>query len=225
VRVAIHQPNYLPWCGFFAKVASSDVLLFLDDAQMPLGRSYVSRTSIRDGDGARWLSVPVARQAGQAINEVRLAEPGWGIKHLRSLRHAYGKAPSGGAMLEVVEPILSDPGTGLADLNMRLIRAVLRFLDIEVETRLASALDVHSRSDERLVELTLRVGGSTYVSGAGGQNYQHEERFAAAGLELDVRRYDPIAYAQGSGAFVPGLSIVDALAQLGPDARTVLRYG
>jgi hypothetical protein len=128
-------------------------------------------------------------------------------------------------MLELVGPILSEPGELLGELNIRLINAVLEFLEIDVRTELASTLDVRSKSDERLAELATRVGGSVYVSGAGGENYQEEERFRNAGIELEVRRYEPVSYPQGDDEFLPGLSVVDALAHMGRDARKLLRYG
>lgn len=155
---------------------------------------------------------------------MRFAEPGWELKHIRSLKHAYGKAPHGSAMLELVEPILSKPGEHLGELNIRLISAVLDFLRIDIRTERASTLDVKSKSDERLAELVVRVGGSVYVSGAGGENYQEEQRFRAAGIELEVLRYDPVSYSQGEHEFLPGLSVVDAIAHVGPDAKKLLRY-
>ena len=83
---------------------------------------------------------------------------------------------------------------------------------------------VTSSSDERLIDLVQAVGGGAYLSGAGGQNYQHPEKFAAAGIDLQVREYKPRPYARAQGDFVPGLSILDALFNIGPATVEHLSY-
>ncbi len=92
--VAIHQPNYLPWLGYFAKMARADVFVFLDDVQFSK-QSYINRVQILRDDGcSRWLTVPVHVSLGQAINEVRPAKAGWARAHLDTLRGAYKAAPA-----------------------------------------------------------------------------------------------------------------------------------
>ena len=93
MRVAVHQPNYAPWCGYFAKMFASDAFVFLDDAQLPQGRSYVSRVKVARGqDADQWLTVPV-RKGAKPIREVELAGEPWAEKHRRTLQHEYAKTP------------------------------------------------------------------------------------------------------------------------------------
>jgi hypothetical protein len=231
MRVAIHQPNYAPWCGYFAKLLQAEIFVWLDDAQLPLGRSYVSRTRVIGPNGPLWLSVPIRRQREQTIAEVRCAELHWPRHHLATLRAGYARAPFFDEVLAVIEPIYAafdGLEAGLADFNQRLIEALASYLGIElISRRMVRASSVHlsSRGDERLIELVKAVGGDTYVSGPGGTHYQDPARFAAAGLKLEVRSYEPIPYPQRSvQEFVPGLSILDALFQLGQQARELLVY-
>ena len=231
MRVAIHQPNYAPWCGYFTKLRCAEVFIWLDDAQLPLGRSYVSRTRVLGPNGPLWLSVPVIRHREQSIAEARMVDRRWPRQHLATLRAGYARTPFFDEIWTLIEPIYEEQtglDAGLAAFNERLIEAVARYLDIDLPARRlvrSSQFQLTSRGDERLVDLVRAVGGDVYLSGPGGANYQDPARFAAAGIALEVRSYEPITYPQrGVCEFVPGLSILDALFQLGRDARQLLVY-
>ncbi|HEX6737141.1 MAG TPA: WbqC family protein, partial [Vicinamibacteria bacterium] len=123
-----------------------------------------------------------------------------------------------------IEPVYAREWSRIAELNTALVRTVAAFLSLAPEFRPASEFGLGSTGDSRLIDLTHAVGGSTYISGAGGQNYQDPAKFASAGLQLEVRRYEPVPYPQGAPGFLPGLSILDALFRLGTAAREVLVY-
>lgn len=225
MRVAVHQPNYAPWCGYFAKMLASDVFVFFDDVQLPQGRSYVSRAKVAKGkDGEQWLTVPVTKSGTPAINQVRLADPQFAAKHLATLRHSYARAPYVAEVLALLGPVYDRAAERLADVNMDLIRTVAAYLGWPGTFVLSSQRPSESRADDRIAELVAGVGGTTYVSGAGGQNYQSEATYAARGLALEVRTYQPVVYERSGWPWVAGLSVLDALFHLGPQARTVLRY-
>lgn len=224
MRVAVHQPNYAPWCGYFAKMFAADAFVFLDDAQLPQGRSYVSRVKIASGqDADQWLTVPV-RKGAKAIREVDFADEPWAEKHRRTLQHVYAKTPHLEAGLELVGPLYDAPGTSLADFNMRLIAAVAEYLGYEGEFHRSSDQPAELAADERIAHLVSAVGGDVYVSGAGGQNYQSEAVYADRGVELEVRVYEPVPYERSGWDWVGGLSVLDALFHLGRGAREALRY-
>jgi hypothetical protein len=222
-RIGIHQPNYAPWLGCFAKMASVDVFVFLDDCQMSIGRSYVSRVQVRGREGAEWMSVPVQRVCGEAINAVRFAEPAWPRKHLGKLQANYGRCPFFDSVMESVRPLYENPGEYLAAFNVRLVRALAGYVGLSPRFYLASELTTDSTGTQRLIDIVRGVGGTTYVSGSGGVNYQDPAAFKAAELELDIRAYHPVPYPQ-QGDFIPGLSLLDAMFQVGPDARALLTY-
>lgn len=224
VLVGIYQPNYAPWLGYFAKMASVDVFVFLDDCQMPLGRSYVSRVQIRGCNGGAWLSVPVRRSRGDSIDVVRFADCRWPKRHLATLQKTYGRCPYFEEVMYVVGPVYDDPGELLAPFNRRLILALAAYLGITPEFRVASTLKTGNTGTHHLVEIVLRTGGNVYVSGAGGSSYQDPSAFASHGIGLDIRMYQAIFYPQRHGEFVPGLSALDAVFHLGKGARRLLRY-
>lgn len=224
MRVAAHQPNYLPWAGYFAKAAAADLLVFLDDVDFPQGRSYVSRTKIGTDRGPAWLSAPVTRSSGMPIRLATFATADWADKHERTLRSEYARAPYFGDVWSVLEPVYGAGHPGVAAFNMAAVKAIAAYLELGCTFAVASELGSEGTSDDRLISLVRRVGGDCYVSGKGGQNYQDPAKFAAAGLELDVREHEPRPYRQvhRNGLFEAGLSFVDALFAIGQDARHLL---
>ncbi|CAO3429037.1 WbqC family protein [Azospirillum doebereinerae] len=224
MKVAIHQPNYFPWLGYFAKMAQSDVFIFLDDAQLPQGRSYVHRTRIPADGGSVWMSAPVRRERLQAIGDVRFAEDGWRRRHRATLLHTYRHAPFFEPVMALVDTLFALETDNLSRFNMNAVSRLAGYLDLPCRCALASSFGVTSSSDDRLVDLVRAVEGAVYISGEGGQNYQHAEKFEAAGIELRVCSYKPRPYRQVQDGFVAGLSVLDALFNLGPDARHHLTY-
>lgn len=224
MRAAIHQPNYIPWCGYFAKIAVCEVFVFLDDAEISPGQSYVYRSQMRDENRAYWLSQPSRRHPGDLIKDVVFSDPHWGASHLARISQTYRKAPFYREVLDLISPFYGDPGEKLAAFNMRLIQSVCAYLALNCRFEISSGLKPAGTSDERLISLVKLVGADTYLSGKGGQNYQDPARFAAEGIQLDVRTYQPVPYTQIHGDFVGGLSILDALFNLGKTTREILIY-
>ncbi len=229
MRVAIHQPNYAPWCGFFAKLRAADVLILLDDAQLPRGRSYVARTKVLGPAGPQWLTIPVSHRGDDAtsglrsISQARIADAGWAQRHLRTLRARYGRSPFFAEVFALIAPLYETAGAELAPFNESLLRALADYLGLQRPILRASALGCPGQGDTRLVALVQAVGGDTYVSGPSGPKYQAAEKFHAAGLQLTVRQYVPVPYPQGQ-PFVAGLSVLDALFRCGREAADLLHY-
>jgi hypothetical protein len=210
MKVAIHQPNYLPWCGYFAKLKACEIFIFLDDAQMSKS-SYVQRTKMRSPVGDQWLTLPARIHNTPRIADVSFADSRWPRKHVATIGQVYRKAPFFDEVMRVIEPAYASPGINLSTFNRRLIESVGRYLGIERQVCLISELNVASTGDQRLVELTRKVRGTHYISGA-------------AGIELEVRMYSPRVYEAAGFPFLPGLSILDALFVLGSSANRLLVY-
>ena len=225
LRVAVHQPNYLPWGGYFAKLMSSDRFVFLDDAQMPQGRSFVSRTKIGRGfEGDQWLTLPVTRHGRPPINGTSIADDKWWPRHKKTLEHEYADAPFRDEILGLIGQSAQTEAGSIAELNMATIEAIARYLGWGGQFLMSSATPSGSRSDVRIAELVSCAGGSIYISGAGGQNYQSEQVYNASGIQLQVREYSAVPYQRGKKPFIPNLSSIDALMYLGPDALAAFTY-
>lgn len=225
--VAIHQPNYLPWLGYFSKIMQSDVFVFLDDVPFSKG-SYTNRVKIADGRDGAWLTLPVRQSLGQKINHVAI-NGDWRRSHLDRLKQVYGRAPHGRPLLVLLEHAfdqLADPHR-LALVNIRLIEILSTAIGLETRFMWASQIGTGGdvAADDRLIEIVGRIDpGGTYLSGKGAQAYQSPEKFHNAGLEFRMTDFSHPEYNQsGQRDFIAGFSIVDVIAAVGlDDTRNLL---
>ena len=215
--VAIHQPNYLPWLGYFYKISQSDAFVFLDDVQCSKN-SFTNRVKIlRDGE-ARWLTQPVSYNFGNTIMAVSIARADWKTAHLDSLKGAYKAAPAFNAVWPDIEAIYDElDGGDLAAVNMNVIQNFCRHLGIVSDIHRSSAIDGQDlSSDDRLIHLVNKIAPcGCYLSGKGGSGYQDPEKFQDAGIKLRYTDFSPIKYPQCSQTFISGLSTIDAVFHLG----------
>lgn len=215
--VAIHQPNYLPWLGYFHKIALADVFVFLDDVQYSKN-SYINRVQILGNGAPRWLSVPVSAHLGDAIDTVRPARADWASAHLDTLRTFYTAAPAFAAVWPRLKEIYAGlPAGDLAAMNRALIEAMAGELGLKCRFLASSGIETGDASgDARLVKIVAAVApGGTYVSGQGGAKYQDPDKFTGAGLGFRHAGFSHPTYDQGGGEFVSGLSVIDAAFRLG----------
>jgi GNAT superfamily N-acetyltransferase len=219
--VAIHQPNYFPWPGYFNKMLGCDDFVFLDDA-LTSNNSFINRNRIKQHGAELWLTVPCRQHLSDPINQVGYADNKWPSKHLKTIQQYYSKAPYFNDYFPTLRDILQSPPPKLAALNIKLIQQVADWLDIRCAVHLSSALGAAGSSDERLVDLVQRLHGDVYLSGKGGANYQSEDTFRQRNIRLVYHSFRPPTYPQLGGAFIPGLSILDLLFNCGPAARSFL---
>jgi hypothetical protein len=223
--VAIHQPQFLPYLGFFHKIAEADVFVVLDDVQF-LERGHQHRNEIKMQTGKQWITVPVVQKRGQNIDEVVIdTGSNWRRKHWAALESNYRPAPffaSLGAELQSI--LVEGKQTRLLDLDMDLLRFAMKTLSIDIPIKLSSELKVAGVRTERLVNLCKAVGGDVYLSGAGGREYMELELFKNAGVEVRFQEFKHPEYPQQfmKHGFIPNLSVVDALFNVGPAARALL---
>lgn len=225
--VAIHQPNYLPWLGFFSKISQADVFIFLDDAQYTKN-SYINRVGVLCDGAPKWLTVPVRVPLGTPICAARPAEADWIDRHLERVANYYRKALARQEALSELKTMYAaiEVNDNIANINMALIRALASRLGIAADFRAASEF-CHSdkRSNERLIALVRSIDPQgIYLSGAGASSYQHPEQFEAAGLGIQFTVFSHPIYRQDNRPFVAGLSAMDAVFWLGWEAAgTMLR--
>lgn len=221
--VAIHQPNFFPWMGYFNKVARCDRFVFLDNVQIPRtgAGSWVNRVRLLIGGGPKWFTLPVSKSgAFHAINQtVVVADPVQRAKLVNSIRMNYRRAPHFDEIFPLVDRLLNDPDSNLAAFNMKAIVAISELLGFS-GTRFVRASDLPSSgemSTDRLVRLVQEVGGTAYLYGEGAaQGYQENERFLAAGLTPMAQSFAHPLYKQfNASEFIPGLSIIDVLMNCG----------
>ena len=227
--VAIHQPNFFPWLGFFDKIARADIFVVLDDAQFAKSGAgtWCNRVRLLFNGVPTWMTMPVRRDyhGVRRVNEMAIVngQP-WREKMRRSIRAHYGRAAFFAAVFPVIERLLDNPTESLADYNLNGIRAVCEALSIDARRIvLSSSLAVDALATDRLIGIVKRVGGTAYLTGGGAGGYQEDDKFAAAGIELRYQNFQHPRYPQGqTDEFVPGLSCLDALLHCGFDGVAAL---
>lgn len=187
MQVAIHQPNYFPWLGYFAKISQADVFVFLDDCQFSKG-GYTNRVKIRDG----WLTVPVHVHLGDKINEVYPLAFVEG--HLKRIERVYDLSVS-----ELFD-YLCGP---ISIFNRYLVERCCSLMGISCEFVSSSELGIEGSGAVRLAAIVRELGGDVYLSGAGGQNYQTQADFGEIELRYSDFRTDR------------KLSVLDTVAEVG----------
>lgn len=221
MRVAIHQPNYLPWFGFFKKIVACDAFVLLDS--VPFSKNNIqNRTRIKTASGEVWLTIPVLTKGryGQPTNEVRINnQERWRKRHLKTISQNYGRSPFYQDFSGIIETTLDRDWPLLADLTISLIREVCRRLEIERTFYRASDLDATGTRTDLLVSICSALGADTYLSGKGGMKYQDEALFREAGIDISYPAFEHPVYSQLYGPFLPGLSIIDLLFNCG--AQTI----
>jgi WbqC-like protein family len=217
--VAIHQPNFFPWLGYFNKLARADVFVLLDDVQFPKkGGTWINRVRLLIDEEPAWVTVPVVRSYDgvRQIREMRIDEQApWRRKLLKTIQASYARAPHKDEVMPLLSELIANPTDELAEYNRASIIALTEALGLTTEFVLSSTLDASGRATDRLIQLVQEVGGTSYLSGGGAAGYQEDERFSEAGIELVQQRFEPPTYPQLAGAPVPGLSVIDALLNCG----------
>lgn len=224
--VTIHQPEHLPWLGFFDKLRQAEVYVMLDHVQFRK-HYFQNRNRIRSTQGPMWLTVPV-RVSGrleQAILEVRIdneGNPRWREKCWKRFVQCYQKAPHFAAHAPFFETLYRKEWRWLIDLNEEIIGYLCAALQIQVRWVRSSSLGVRGAKGELLRDICRAVGGTVYLSGVSGQTYLDPRLFAEAGIELRYQAFYHPVYPQRDDPFIPCLSAVDLLMNCGPASRQVL---
>jgi len=219
MRIAIMQPTYIPWAGYFNLISQADTFVFLDDVQFAAG-SWQQRNRIVFNGEAHMLSVPalVKGRAEQLIRDVRTDETQkWRQKHLSILRQAYSRHPHGKSAVELVERILKQSTQSLAEINIGLIDEFCRGMGIPLTRICSSSLATGGRKSARVLEICRNFHADTYLSAAGSREYIEEEGLlSAADLRVLYQNFVPAPYPQlGAAEFVSHMSIVDIVANSG----------
>ncbi|MCP5268576.1 MAG: WbqC family protein [Zoogloeaceae bacterium] len=219
--VAIHQPNFFPWLGYFDKIRRADIFIFLDDVQYPKkGGSWSNRVKVLINSEGHWLTAPVDRSfhGTRAINEMYFSgEEDWRGKVLKTLIAAYRRAPYFEEAFSILEPLIRHSDDNVAGYNVHATVTLAGAIGLSVDSFVrSSSLQVGSTATQRLIDLTRQVGGQFYLCGGGASGYQEDEAFARNGLSLVYQQFVPEPYPQyGMATFLPGLSIIDRAMNLG----------
>jgi hypothetical protein len=223
---ALHQPNFMPYIGFFHKMLNCDVFILMDSVQFSK-ESWINRVKIKTKDGWNWLTVPVLtkHRSDQNISEVEIdSSRKWKRKVFDALKYNYSKAGHFDDCIGEIQRLLKEDHSKLMKLNVNLIEYLRSELRISTKMIYLSELNVEGFASELLVRACRAAGCDTYLSGDGARSYLDEEVFRAAGIRLVYHGFKHPTYNQLHGGFVEGLSSIDLLLNEGRDnAGRILR--
>lgn len=215
--VAIHQPNFFPWLGYFDKIRRADVLVLLDDVDYPRSGSggmgsWCNRVRIAIQAEPRWITCPLKRMPlGSPIRAAEIDDnQPWRRKFIATLKANYARAPGFEPAMALLHPLIEAPTSNLAAFNIAAIGSIARHLGIEGRLVRQSELPHEGKATELLISLVKAVGGTAYLAGGGAGGYQEDQLFTAAGVNLVYQSFIPKPYGPPD-AFLPGLSVIDYL--------------
>lgn len=218
--VAIMQPTFLPWLGYFALIHSVDNFVFLDDVQYSK-QSWQSRNQIKGPDGPILLSLGVVRKPSKPlIRKVRLADTGFERKLLKSVEHNLARAPYFAVVYRVLIEAFERANGNLCELNLSIISSICALTGINTPTTRTSELGISKRDtrSDRLIAICQSLGGDTYISPPGAYGYlSSENNFATSPITLEYFNFEHPAHKQLFGDFQSHMAVIDALAHVGPD--------
>lgn len=217
--VAVHQPQYLPWLGYFDKMRRADAFCYLNDVQYKKNE-WQNRNRIKTAQGWQWLTVPVRYRFPEKINEVAINNTtGWQKKHLQALITNYSRAPYYNSYITIFEDTFSREWEFISELNIHLIERLRAALNIDTKpTVISSDLDLRDEPTDRLIDICKAMGADTYLAGQGGADYMDLERFKKNGIDLIIQNFRHPVYMQLFKDFKSHLSIVDLLFNCGPES-------
>jgi len=220
ITVAIHQPNFMPWLGYFYKIWQSDIFIFLDDVQfIKTGSNYTNRVSINIAGQSNYLTIPIKRGNGvQQINKTQFLNEKWKKKFIGTLQANYAKSPYFNQNREFIFELINFESDNLADYNINFITAISKKLNLNTEFKKSSEFHIETESTQRLIELIKAVNGGSYLSGEGGDNYQEHQRYKDEKITLLYNQMPTFYYEQPKAEeFIQGLSIIDTILNIGFD--------
>jgi hypothetical protein len=215
--LVVLQPGYLPWLGYFDLMHKADVFVHYDDVQFDK-HGWRNRNRVKGPKGPVWLTVPVRHsgRSGQSILDVEIDDgQDWRRKHISTLSQLYARAPFLPATLPRLQEILERPCRRLVELDLAIVGWLAAELGITTPCHRASALGIAGDRNERLINVCRHFGATRYLSGNSAQAYLDVARFRAGGIDVAWHDYAHPTYAQLHGAFVPYLSVLDLLLNVG----------
>jgi hypothetical protein len=229
VRLAISQPTYLPWLGYFDLIDQVDAFVFLDNVQFEK-QSWQQRNRIKTPTGLQWLTVPVVIHGrfGQLIQDVEIRECQFSRKHLRAIELNYGRAPFFNEYFPELRLVLScSAGSRLLDLNARLIEWLMTVLGIRTRLLFSSSLDLPGNRTELLANICAYLGATEYISPLGSAAYllQEIDLLKSRSIAVLFQNYRHPGYRQMFPPFVPYASILDLIFNEGERALDIVRSG
>jgi len=226
LKVAIHQPQYFPYPGFFHKLSLADVFVIMDNAQYD--KRFTNRNKIISTSGWTWITIPINKEHKFLPNrlvEINNDSP-WKQLHWKKIHVSYANAKFFHLYSDYIQSLYMRDWKYLFDLDFETLKQIVEWLGLKIRIIRESELIVEGKATERLISICKTIGADTYISGRGGGSYVDEKLCEKNNLRLEYQNYLPQRYHQNlSKSFIPDLSILDMLVNVGPDSLKLITTG
>jgi len=223
--LSINQPAYLPWLGYFERIARSDVHVVLDHVQFEKN-SFTNRNKIRVKEGTTWLTIPVATKGkfgNLEIQNLMFAPPDkWRAKHWTSLKMTYSRAPYFDQFQQAYEAIYMQEWSGFMPFVRAMLMQHLSDLGIKTPLVFSSEMEANGQKSDLVLNICKALAAKSYLSGAQGRGYIDKKAFWDAGISLEYQNYLHPVYKQVWPGFESHLGVLDLLFNHGPDSLKIL---
>jgi len=219
MKLAIMQPYYFPYIGYWQLVHAVDRFIIYDDVTYIKG-GWINRNRILVNGEPTYITVPLYQSSSyKRICDTALQPlPIWRGKLVKMVENTYRKASCFTEVFPVVEKLIRHESDNLADYLAYQLQILSAFMGINTEFVLTSRCYENNdlSGQERIIDICKREGATTYINPQGGQELYHTDIFRKSGIDLRFITMRTMPYTQRAAEFVPYLSIIDALMDIGP---------
>ncbi|MEQ8414716.1 MAG: WbqC family protein [Imperialibacter sp.] len=215
MKVAIMQPYFLPYVGYFQLINAVDKFVIYDNIEFTK-KGWINRNRFLVNGGDEFFTLPLKKDSDYLQVKERLLADSFEsdrAKILRKIKEAYRKAPFADKTYPILEDIFNYQSKNLFDYILNSVRIVCNQFGIQTEIVISSSIDINHqlRSESKVIEICKKIGASAYINPIGGVELYSSSKFALDGIELSFLKASPFEYSQFQNAFVPWLSILDVM--------------
>ena len=222
--ISIHQPNYIPWLGYFYKISQSDIFVFLDDVQFS-NQGMQNYHYIKTPQGPFRLKIPVQKVFGESINQVfPSSDLDWKQKHLKTVEGNYKRSKHFEEVFNDLKQLFSPDNISIAEFDRSIVEFICGKFGITTGFVNSSELNIHSSREEKILDICDALACKVYYSGTGARAYQNEDNFVNRGIELRYSRFQPFEYPQLWGPFQENVTVLDYLMNCGYNWANVMQH-
>jgi hypothetical protein len=209
--------------GFFKKIQSSDLFVFLDDVQYE--KNWVqNRNKIRTSDGSIWLTVPVNASLDYILKDIKIENTtNWRAKHKKSIQINYSKTSYFKDFWPSLEQIYEKNFDFLVDVDMEIIKLLMKELQIKTKTIFSSELGISEKGSDKILGICKKLDADVYLSGILGGNYLNLKNFEETGIQVQFQNFQHPVYEQYYKPFLPNMASIDLIFNEGKNAPKILQ--
>jgi len=217
-----HQPNFIPYLGFFDKAIKCDVFVLLDCVEFSK-QNWQNRNKIRTSDGWMWLTLPIKKGSSKLpIRLVELSEGKWRKRIWKSIMYSYNRAPHWENYHGEIQELVTNSSEKLLDYNIAWLEWLFKELDIACQVVPQSELDIQGKASELILRLGKALSCDVYLSGVGAKDYLDEKLLMDEGIDVVSQNFKHPEYKQVFEPFIPHMSVLDGILNIGPKLNLML---